>query len=230
MDHRFYESLWGDWLIDSKINVYERARDLNPRAHICLAVGIGLLLSLSRIASRLGVPLIASFNDWYDYGGFLAHNLYRASIESRFLRFYGESDLALCTSEGMRRALGTHRNAHVLYPTGAPMIGYDGYEPVKPKQGNRFTVFFGGSLGDWYGTMMEALVKVCTQRFPEVQFEIFGALQSWSPEFDRWATDQGVFRGRVGFDELRNNAAKADLLILPMGFGLKCAHVERNQL
>jgi len=76
-------------------------------------------LVAQRVARQLQVPLIASFNDWFSYGGMLAAPIYHQLIEKRFRRFYSEANLALCTSEGMREALGPHPNAHILYPLGA---------------------------------------------------------------------------------------------------------------
>jgi glycosyltransferase involved in cell wall biosynthesis len=90
------------------------------------------------------------------------------------------------------------------------------------------TVFFGGSLGDWYGPMLEKLVVYCREHVPCVRFKIYGALETWGIEFDQWVRAEGIFGGRVEFRDLLKRAAEADLLILPMGFGEECALVERT--
>lgn len=186
-------------------------------------------LAAQKMARRLGVPLVASFNDWYDYGGFPAGDRFRSKIEGRFRRFYQEADLALCTCEGMQEALGVHRSVHVWYPTGAPVPEEsDDYLPVEASATQPLTVFFGGSLGDWYGPMLEELVTYCCTHHPSIRFQIYGALETWSAEFGAWARNEGVFGGRVPFEELRDRALAADLLLLPMGFGEECAHVERT--
>lgn len=185
-------------------------------------------LGAERVARALRVPLIASFNDWYDYGWFPAHEGFRAAIERRFRRFYREADLALCTSEGMREALGPHPNAHVLYPMGARMGQEDKYQPKTPSRGQALTVFFGGGLGDWYGPMLESLVVQARRAQAPLQFKIFGSLQTWSEEFDTWARNNGVFGGQQPFGRLAQEAAHSDLLLLPMGFGEDCAQVERT--
>jgi hypothetical protein len=61
-----------------------------------------------------------------------------------------------------------------------------------------------------------------------MRFRIFGALETWSEVFGEWARREGVFGGRLPFDQLRSRAAEADLLLLPMGFGDDCAQVERT--
>jgi Brp/Blh family beta-carotene 15,15'-monooxygenase len=70
------------------------------------------------LSRRLRVPLVGSFNDWFDYSIILAPSL-RPALERKFRNFYRSCDLALCTSEGMREALGPHPNAIVHYPMGA---------------------------------------------------------------------------------------------------------------
>ncbi|MCX6595985.1 MAG: glycosyltransferase [Acidobacteria bacterium] len=186
-------------------------------------------LAAQQLARRLSVPLVASFNDWFDYGAFLAAEPFRPRVEARFLQFYREADLALCTSDGMKEALGDHPNAHVLYPTGARMALED---PAPPRSEYQpFTIFFGGSLGDWYGPMIESLVthiRDYGSQQDAIRFRIFGSLQSWSGEFDAWATAAKVFGGRLPFDQLAVEAGRSDLLLLPMGFDADCAHVERT--
>jgi hypothetical protein len=222
------QSLYGGMFLPTFL--LEAAREFQPDAVFTVAGNWDwTALVAHRIAKELGLPLIASFNDWFDYGAFPAHPCFRELVECRFRRLYQEADLALCTSEGMREALGVHSNAYIWYPTGAPVpVADDSYKPLFTTSESPFTVFFGGSLGDWYGPMLESLVLECEERFPNIRFKIFGALQSWSEEFDVSATAKGVFGGRVTFEQLASEAAGADLLILPMGFGEECALVERT--
>jgi hypothetical protein len=186
-------------------------------------------LAAQRIAKRLHVPLLVSFNDWFNYGWFPAHESFHARIEARFRRCYQEADLALCTSEGMRDALGAHANVHVLYPTGALMpTTTDGYCPMAMDTSASFTVFFGGSLGDWYGPMIEALVVYCREYYPDIRFQIFGGGASWSSSFDTWAKQSKIFGGQLSFQQLVRAASQADLLLLPMGFDKASAQIERT--
>ncbi|MEX0330163.1 MAG: glycosyltransferase [Puniceicoccaceae bacterium] len=186
-------------------------------------------LVAQKLSQSLRVPLVASFNDWYDFGWFPPHKFFHKAIERRFRRFYRECDLALCTSEGMREALGEHPNAHIWYPTGAPMPeAPDNYEPRMPEKERPFRVFFGGSLGEWYGKMVEDVVVKCREHHPQVEFRIFGSMASWSSDFDNWAKDNGVYGGQVSFDRLSEEAGKADLLLLPMGFDPSVEIVERT--
>jgi len=77
-----------------------------------------------RVARRLHVPLVASFNDWFDFG-LIVHPYFRGSIERAFRKFYQDCDLAFCTSEGMLEALGAHPNVHILYSISTRMPDFD---------------------------------------------------------------------------------------------------------
>jgi hypothetical protein len=180
-----------------------------------------------RVARGLGVPLVASFNDWFDFG-VLMHPYFQGSIERAFRKFYRNCHLAFCTSEGMLEALGPHPNAHVLYPIGGSMLDIDReFIPFTPN-GRPATVFFAGSLSFWYGPMIERLVRAGSNC--HLRFQIFGshAHASWSREFESAARTAGVYRGQVPFDRLRIHAQEADLLLVLMGFGDECAQTERT--
>ena len=222
------QCLWGGVFLPRAIR--DTARKFQPDAVFTVAGNWDwTALVAQKVAKDLRIPLIASFNDWFDYGYFPAHPCFYGPVEHRFRRYYREADLALCTSEGMREALGDHPNAHVWYPTGAPISDCNNdYQPLPGTTDRPLRVLFGGSLGDWYGPMLETVVTECEKRFLHIEFRIFGALQSWSDEFDQHAKAEGIFGGRVSFEELTKRSAEADLLILPMGFGDDCAHVERT--
>ncbi|NET31560.1 MAG: glycosyltransferase family 4 protein [Cyanothece sp. SIO1E1] len=223
-----FQCLYGKHLLPTKI--IQASERFCPEAVFTVAGSWDwTALAAQRIARYLKVPLIASFNDWFDYGWFPAHNHFRQPIEARFRRFYQEADLALCTSEGMRDALGPHPNVHVLYPTGATMLEDENtHWPIPDSEKKPFTVFFGGNLGDWYGPMIESVITQGQQIDSAVRFQIFGIGPSWSQSFEQWAKASGVFAGQVPFEQLRQEARKADLLLLPMGFDQVCAQIERT--
>ena len=180
-----------------------------------------------RVARCVDVPLVASFNDWFDFG-VLMHQYFRGSLERAFRQFYRDCDLAFCTSEGMLNALGPHANAHVLYPIGSRMPEVKrAFIPFTP-DGRPAIVLFAGSLSAWYGPMLEQLVGASADS--HLRFEIFGSHvhASWSRDFDSFAQTAGVYRGQVSFDQLKTHAQEADLLLLPMGFGDECAQTERT--
>jgi hypothetical protein len=233
MQHtRFYRWFWqynqsiAGYFVPN--DVWEAARSFRPDLVFTIAGSWNWTARVAqRVAQRLRVPLVASFNDWFDFG-LLMHPYFRGSIEGAFRKFYRDCDLAFCTSEGMLEALGPHPNAHVLYPIGTSM--HDSEREFVPFVANRrpATVLFAGSLSAWYGPMLERLVLAGADS--HLCFEIFGsqAHASWSRDFDSFARAAGVYRGQVAFDRLKAHAREADLLLLIMGFGDECAQIERT--
>jgi Glycosyltransferase Family 4 len=233
MQHtRFYLWFWqynqsvAGYFVPNEL--WQVARDFKPDLVFTIAGSWNWTARLAqRVAQRLQVPLVASFNDWFDFG-VIMHPYFRRSLERTFHRFYQDCDLAFCTSEGMLEALGPHPNAHVLYPIGTSMSNSHGEFVPFISSHRPATVFFAGSLSFWYGPMLERLVLAgsgCPLRF-----EIFGShvYASWSRSFDSFARSAGVYKGQVPFHRLRSHAERADLLLLPMGFGDECAQTERT--
>jgi len=233
MQHtRFYRWFWqynqsiaGYFVPDE---VWHAARAFQPDLVFTIAGSWNWTARLAqRVARRLRVPLVASFNDWFDFG-VLMHPYFRASIERDFRKFYRDCDLAFCTCEGMLEELGPHPNAHLLYPIGSRMPEVQQrFNPYTP-DGTSATVFFAGSLSAWYGPMLEQLIR--SNPDSRLRFEIFGSPvhATWSGKFDSFARAAGVYKGQVPFDRLRSHAEKADLLLLPMGFGDEHAQTERT--
>ncbi len=181
-----------------------------------------------RMAQKFKIPLVTSFNDWFDYGGLLPHPFYHKIIEARFRRLYQKSDLAFCTCEGMKEALGKHRNVHVLYPIGAKAMDANSSFHAPRENGGKFVVVFAGNLGNWYGPMLENLATAAIEAGVALEFRFYGSGSSWSREFDERAKAEKIFRGHLAFDELRKQMEEADVLLLPMGFEKSCEFAERT--
>lgn len=210
-------------------NVWQAAHAFKPDLVFTIAGSWDYsALVAQQVARRLNIPLAASFNDWFNYGWFPSHPVYHGMIERRFRRFYQEADLALCTCEGMQEVLGPHPNAHILYPMGAPVA--DEVAPFHPftTTDRRFVVVFAGSMADWYGPMLERLVMAAEAQAAPIEFRLYGSNPSWSRKFAEYAKSRNIYRGHLPFEQLRQEMTGTDALILPMGFGEKCALVERT--
>jgi glycosyltransferase involved in cell wall biosynthesis len=207
--------------------VLKAAEEFRPDIIFTIAGSWGWTAQMSKVlARRLGVPLVGSFNDWFDFG-IIIHPWLRPLLEEKYRSFYRECDLALCTSEGMKEELGSHHNSHILYPIGGERG--DDQSEFYPSRGERpFRVFFGGNLGEWYGRMIEDLVKVTMHSEAPVDFRIYGGNQNWSDEFEKMVRESGFYQGLLPFHQLASAAAEADCLLLPMGFGEESALIERT--
>ena len=210
-------------------SIIKAATDFHPDVVLTVAGSWSWTADLAgRLAHRLGVPLVGSFNDWFDYNLILPSAL-KPSLEKRFRRFYQQCDLALCTSEGMRQALGAHSNDILHYPMGAERD--EMVMPLRERGSAPFRVLFGGNLGEWYGPMLEKIVIAARDTGclgSEVEFVICGSNPGWSPAFDRYARVHKIHLGQVPFAELKTHAHNSDVLLLLMGFGEANAQVERT--
>jgi len=177
-----------------------------------------------KLARQMHIPLVTSFNDWFDFS-IIVHPALRWLLERRFRSVYRNSDLAFCTSDGMREALGPHRNARVLFPTGGARMAASAEASAAPEDG---TVVFAGNLGNWYGPMLERLVRASESTRQGLRFRIFGDLARWSDGFDKYARTGNIFLGHLPFEQLVTELRKADVLLLMMGFGKVCEIVERT--
>jgi hypothetical protein len=208
-------------------SVMKAAKEFKPDIIFTIAGAWGwTTLMAQRLARELNVPLVGSFNDWFDFSGII-HPLAHPMLEKKFRSFYQACDLAWCTSEGMREELGPHRNAQILYPIGANVQNAASNGAAGRNGKSKFIVTFAGNLGNWYGTMLEQLITVSLNS-QSLEFRIFGSNPSWSVEFDRIAKDKGIFRGHLPFDQLRHEMAEVDATLLLMGFGPEYALTERT--
>ncbi len=209
-------------------SVLDAARSFKP--DVILAAGGSwswTALMAQKLAQKLKIPLVGSFMDWYDYN-LLSHPATRFLIERIFRRFYQQCDLALCTSEGMREALGEHPNAAIFYPTGARVSDLNKEMAAPPLSDDVVTVGFAGNIGEWYGEMLERLITFSTSQTNRIKFRIYGSNPSWSRAFEDRLRMEGSYQGSVPFDVLRHEMSKVDILLLPMGFDDSCAQIERT--
>lgn len=177
-----------------------------------------------QLAKKLRVPLVGSFNDWFDYSTII-HPVLRPVLSWTFHRFYRDCDLAICTCEGMRDTLGPHENAIVLYPCGAAN------EPSEFDIGESsedFRVAFGGNLGLWYGEMLESLIRATDANFPKINLSVFGTNASWTEATDKEFRSRGIYKGLIPFRDLQNELKNSDCLLLEMGFSAEAERVERT--
>jgi len=210
---------WGN-VVPSQI--VKQAIDFKPDVVLTVAGSWSWTTRMAGVlAKKLKIPLVGSFNDWWYYN-LIYHPATEKWIERSFRKFYQKCDLALCTSEGMRDELGPHKNAIVFYPSGA-------LRPALIKKTDKtdkiFTVAFAGNIGEWYGKMLESLITLAKDN---IKFRIFGNNPNWSDEFLARATQSGIYRGHIAFEELRQEMLEVDVLLLPMGFDESSAQIERT--
>lgn len=198
--------------------------DFNPQAVFTVAGNWSWMALLAeKIARKRRIPLIGSFNDWWFYNS-IRYRFADGLLERQFKKFYQRCDLAICTSDAMKRELGPHANAVVIYPMGAEAI--DTGDKLAEVSRGPFLSVFAGNLGEWYGKMLEQLLSVSAGE--DLTFTIFGSNATWTDTFNDSVTRSGIYRGQVSFDKLRQEIKSADALLLLMGFDERVAQIEKT--
>ncbi len=220
--------LWAEdytHLVHSRIfdaRIYEAAREFKPDIIFNVAETY-FSFHAQQLAKKLGVPFAVYFMDWATFAT-RSHRWAKPHMDRMYRRLYRQADLALCISEGMKKELGPHPNAHVVYPSGADIHLTE--PPAKPAN-RKFTVCFAGNLFQWYGQMVRDLI-VESGDAGEVRLTVFGTNHRWTKEFIDDQTLKGVFHGFRPFEQLVPEFQKADSFLLVMGFGADEALIERT--
>jgi glycosyltransferase involved in cell wall biosynthesis len=172
-------------------------------------------------ARRLKLPLVTNFQDWWP------QNLYwseserpfppvRRLIEHRFRRMYAASELAFCTSEGMKEFLGPHRNAVTLFP--CPGNAPTNVSAANAPHGSKpLRVLYAGTIAGSYGRSVLSLSRELADS-PKFRLVVYGPPPDWNDADVSWATAKGIYRGFVSHDELRELLASADIFLTVMSF------------
>ncbi|AEP11663.1 glycosyltransferase family protein [Chloracidobacterium thermophilum] len=214
---RFYEWAWAyeQFVATGFISpwLWQKVRAFNPEVIVALADN-SLSHLARKLARRLKIPLATYFADWKPrYFPALAST--RPMLERRWQELYQQSDVAFCTSEGMREALGPHPNAHVIYPLGNLEVispATDGEQPAKHQP----TLVYAGNIEGTYGSMLAQLRRALLQR-GKAKIALYG-LCDWPAEEQAAARADGSYHGFTPNRELVKHLAKADFLLVVMSF------------
>ncbi|MBD2201182.1 hypothetical protein H6G33_01015 [Calothrix sp. FACHB-1219] len=171
-----------------------------------------------RFAQLNQLPLVTIFHDWWpDIPN--VHPPCRQLIKQRFEEIYHKSNLALCVSEGMKNALGSHPNSTILYPIPAILK-----EELTTKYPNKYDeelsstlrVLYFGNLQE-YGLILAQLLQI-TKENSKVQVQVRGANPNWSADFRSEMRDRGLWLDFAPRDELNQWLASADAFLVVMSF------------
>lgn len=173
--HRFFvdiEFLLNRWNRDAKMDIPSSVGD-GPCV-FTLAHGNGCWVA-KRFAQEHALPLVVRFDDWWP-DMIQAHDIVRARVQRAYRDLYDAADCAICISEGMREALGSHPNARVIVPIPrvapepAPKIPFE--LPLR--------VCYLGNLYE-YGPMLADLVNAAEAE-SNIRIEFRGGEPRWSTE------------------------------------------------
>jgi glycosyltransferase involved in cell wall biosynthesis len=171
-----------------------------------------------RFAQKYQLPLVTIFHDWFPDLPSL-HKPFHDLLEKRFQKLYQQSNLALCVSQGIKNALGSHSNSQVLYPIPALLNKEITQQPQTKNDeqiSSRLKVVYFGNLYE-YGPILAQLLEV-TKNHPQIQVQVRGARPNWPADFRSEMRDRQLWLDFAPREELNDWLASADVFLVVMSF------------
>jgi hypothetical protein len=139
-------------------------------------------------------------------------------LEKRFHRLYQASQVAFCTSAGMREKLGVHPCAPILFPCSAPRD--PGFVPdfIPPGESRPLKLIYAGTIIKDYGRSVLRLARAMAG-LPWIKFEVYGPHPDWPAADLAWMKSQGIYQGLLPHVELKARLRNADACLVVMSFG-----------
>lgn len=214
--HRLLED-YSVWNMGRQLDRYLYSESLEKLPSIVLTVAHGdACWAAQRYARICGLPLVTFFHDWWPDIPQL-HSYMRQILESRFLQLYRESDLALCVCEGMREKLGSHPNAHILYPIPERNILNTAIKIERPYiRSNKFKVSYFGNLFEYGPMLLEAMETLKDNT--HICIEVRGANPNWPADFWEESRARGQWLDFAPRTELGEWLTSTDAFLVPMVF------------
>ena len=206
---------WDGTVINSQKQLFN---DRNNQKVIVLTVAHGDgCWAAQRFAHRYQLPLVTIFHDWWPDIPRL-YQPFRRLLQQYFQKIYQQSHLALCVSEGMKNALGSHSNSQVLYPI--PALLNEEYltqnQSPNRQKSPQLRVIYSGNLYD-YGEMLGQVLEV-TKEHSHIQIQVRGANPNWSVNFRAEMRDRNLWLDFAPREELNQWLAEADAFLVVMSF------------
>ena len=205
-------------------SLLEKARQFDP--DIVLTVAHGNLFWLARnVAKTLRLPLASVYHDWwptllqqqcplslFDY----------ERVAQRFQQLYHESDCVFCIAEGMREALGSHKNAYVLYPATRCHLSLP--TPSEMNKSERFSLLYAGNVVASYGQRLRSLIRSQPSE-RSLKLIVHGNPHDWLPSDLASARQQDILKPFIDASAFAATLSKASALLTVISFDSKVAQL-----
>jgi glycosyltransferase involved in cell wall biosynthesis len=203
-----WQGRWLDWDLPRSLN--------EDKSIIVLTVAHGdACMAAWRFARKHRLPLVTFFHDWWpDIPN--VHSLFRRRLEEDFRDLYKHSTTALCVSEGMKAALGSHPRAYVLNSIPKKPTPDVTITSVGTNAARSFKVLYFGNLIE-YGPMLADALKLLAED-ESVRFEVRGADPKWPVDFRESMRGRGLFKDFAPEEELGAWLSGADAFLIAMAF------------
>jgi glycosyltransferase involved in cell wall biosynthesis len=202
------------WPLTTNQALERAVKAFRPQVILALAE-CGLSNLARKTAQRHRLPLAGLFLDWFPVmRGHYGHRSTQEILSRRYRELYAACDLAFCTSDGMQEMLGPHPNSHVVYPMpGRHRVP----EKSWPPSNGKFRLVYVGSVENFYGRMLCALIKKI-EATTDVEIIVVGPNADWPKQLLERARANGTYLGFKPPEEAAEVLASADALLSVMSF------------
>lgn len=207
-----FENLVWSRFVDKKLQ--KSIDDFKPQLILTLAE-TSLCHMAARAARKNNLPLAGLFLDWFPImPPHFGHKVFQPLLSRKYRTLYRQCDLAICTSDGMKKELGEHPNSHVIYPMPGnhPIV-----HEIVPKKNERFRVVYVGAAESFYGRMLIDLLSVLRYR-NDIELLIVGPASDWPSDETTTAKEEGSYLGIMSPEKASQVIAGADALLVVMSF------------
>lgn len=188
------------------------ATALKPDVILTIAAGDGCHAAL-RLAREKKLPLVTIFHDWWPD---IVPARFRAGEDARFQELYHGSTIALCVSEGMRRVLGKHPDARLLWPIPGKSTVHARGEMIPKRDGKTFKICYSGNLREYAPMLQNALLAL--KGHPSIRLEVRGMAPRWPKSFCKEMLAAGTYHEFAPREELERWLASADAFLVTTAF------------
>lgn len=169
-----------------------------------------------RFAQLHNLPLVTFFHDWWPDVPHL-HKPFRLMLESSFRQLYKASTLALCVSSGMKKELGPHLNARVLYPISAS--SQEKKQSAAEIDHPPYRLLYSGNIKRFGPMLMDALAAL--KDHPNIRLEVRGQSESWPDSIRKEMGKRGLLLSYASREEFNSWIKTADAFLITHSFDEK---------
>jgi glycosyltransferase involved in cell wall biosynthesis len=207
--HAWINGAWADGWIKRRLAWKKNSAVILTVAHGDLA------FAAARIARWRNLPVVTIFHDWWpDIPN--VHSPIRWWLEQNFRELYQRSTVALCISEGMIAALGSHPHAYVLNAIPERVSGDATTTSVPANARKPFKVLYFGNLFEYGPILADALKLLADDE--SIRLEIRGNNPEWPEHFRESMRARGLLKDFAPRVELDAWLHEADAFLVVMGF------------
>ena len=200
------------------INLRNYLKNNNIDIIITVAQGVHWMAA-QQMSKEFSIPLVTIFHDWWTDMSFI-HQWAKKILDRKFRNLYYQSNLALCVSKGMKRELGEHPNAKILYPIPDQKSIIQCHNVTSKLE--KFQLVYAGKLSQFYASQIKKIAQIFffqnNDYNSRLQLKLFGSHPDWSNVFIEQLKATNIYQGFVSRQVLTTELQNANALLVTIPF------------